>query len=250
VKRLILAALIAACAAVWPAQSTLLLQGAGYQTPPASGGSVTWNPQTAPACQVGGYATTSASFTGVPIGVGTVVLAIADDNNRTYSSVVINGNSATTVSATPGVGLYYVTNASGTIGTITFSTSVAFNVLCISTGYFTNLNSATPTTSSVVLADTFAPEPISLGTSVTVSSGGYGLVAVGSAYTAAGCTGGIPANETWTGAINDSATNACNTGGNTQAIGIAHFTATGTPALSCAGNCAYSGTQMAAGAWR
>jgi hypothetical protein len=217
---------------------------AGFCSPPQTASAPTWNPQTSPACQVVGFASSSVTFTGVPMGTGTVVVGVADDQPRTYTAVTINGNTGNAASTTSGAGLWYATNT-GSSGNITITASGALDTVCIAVGYFTNLNSSTPTCSGSCPNVTYAfpSTPVSLG-SLTVSSGGFGIAF------AATSEGSTVTPLIWTNATRDASTEVDNTTGNGLAIGMAHLVTTGNPNFSCTTSCSNHGIAMAGAAWR
>lgn len=208
----------------------------------AGGGGATWNPQTSPACNAVGFGSSSTTFTAVPMGTGVVVVGIIDDQNTTHNSVTINGNSATKVSTnTATVTMWFASNT-GTSGNIVLNASGSLDRVCISTGYLTGVT-ATPTASIGVTSGVHG-SPTSLGSSLTIPGGGFGIVY--GAFFIQGTTG-IP--FTWANATRNAITEVAINTGNSVGNGMANMTATGTPTFTCASACTFVDTGIIGGAW-
>lgn len=212
------------------------------QTALSGGASVTWNPQTSPACINVAFASSSVTFTAAPMGTGTVVVAFMDDQNTTHNSVTVNGNTGTKVGANTATMTMWRATNTGTSGNVVLNTSGSLQMVCMAIGFLTGVN-ATPT-AVAALSSGVHGDPTSLGSSLTIPSGGVGIVA-GSFFSQG--TTGIP--FTWVNAARDAATEVATASGNQPGIGMANMTATGTPTFSCATACTFVSTAMAAGAW-
>src|ERR1700691_5829233 len=84
--------LCAALFGAWQANAQMSLTGAGCASASCGGGGgVTWNPQAATTCQTN----TTVTWSSLTFGTGLNLAIIGNSNNRTVSSVTINGVSAT-----------------------------------------------------------------------------------------------------------------------------------------------------------
>lgn len=229
------------------AQLTTMGIGGGFGSTGGGGGSPTWTPLTS-VCQTAGFVGT-VTFSGVTLATGTVVVAVSDDNYFNYSTATatINGKSATnsTGSTSRGVGLFSVNNT-GSSGNVVIIGS-GFNAICISIGVLNNLTSSTPTVTAPGSTFNFSgTQPYSLGSTLTVNSGAFGIVAMG--VNQGGGATYLPLS--WTGATRDAATEGSSTAGNGVAVGMAHFTTSANPAGSCATSCNGFDVGLAAAAFR
>ena len=218
-----------------------------YNTSIASGGTPTWTPLTA-VCQTAGF-TNTVTFTGVTLATGLIVLGVTDDQFKSYATATatINGNAATQIQGVTGAGLFSANNT-GTSGSVVITeTAGNFDAMCISVGVLTNLNSSTATAStSSTYADT-QNQPYALGSTLTVNSGGIGVVFMG-VDTGGQTAASLPLS--WTGATRDAVTEVNTTAGNSASAGMAHFTTSANPTVSCATACNFLAVGVAAGAWR
>lgn len=245
-RSLLLAALI--WLACWPALAQIPTTGAGLGAPSSGGASPTWTPLTqTTACINGGFVGT-VTFTGVTLATGTIFVAVADDQGFNYATATatINGNAATnsTGSTATGVGIFSASNT-GTSGNIIIVGSAGFNNVCIAVGVLNNLSSSTPTGSAgATYGATSQPYP--LGSTLTVNSGGFGIVAMG-------IDGGgrTYTPYSWTGATADAAADATTASGNGVGVGLAHFTTSANPSAGCVTACSFQGRAgVAAAAFR
>ena len=117
------------------------------------------------------------------------------------------------------------------------------NSSCISVGLLSNLSSSVPSATVTASSNTVPTAPYSLGSSLTVPSGGYGIVGFSIGGT---CTFPI----TWTSATADTTTNAGPEPNTLAFTQIAHMTASGTPTATPTGTCNYASWNMTAGAWQ
>lgn len=246
-KRLFLAALI--WLACWPALAQIPTTGAGLGAPSSGGGgSPTWTPLTT-ACQTAGFVGT-VTFTGVTLATGTVVFAVADDQYGNYApaTATINGNAATNAigSTSKGLGLFSANNT-GSSGNIVVS-GVSFNAVCIAVGVLNNLSSSTPTATAAGSTFNFSgSQPYALGSTLTVNSGGFGIVAM--AAEQGGATTRLP--YTWTGATRDATLEVSSSGGNGVILGIAHLATSANPTATCVtASCSGLDVGIGASAWR
>jgi hypothetical protein len=229
------------------AQLTTMGIGGGFGSTGGGGGSPTWTPLTS-VCQTAGFVGT-VTFSGVTLATGTVVVAVADDNHidSSTATMTINSNSATnsTGSTGDGVGLFSASNT-GSSGNVVLSKSgAAYNVVCIGVGVLNNLSSSTPTSSTSATYGS-QNQPYPLGSTLTVNSGGFGIVAMG-------INGGSRTYTpySWTGATGDTATEASVATANGVGIGMAHFTTSANPSASCVTACSFQGPAgVAAAAFR
>lgn len=244
IKRLLLAALI--WLASWPALAQVPTTGAGQGAPSSGGGgSPTYTP-TAGVCQVAGFSNTT-TFTGVAYGTGLVVVGVADDQAGSYTSatMTIGGNSATQVAGATvaGASLFYA-NVTGSSGNIVLTApATALDIVCISVGYLTSLSSSTPTASTGATYGGQA-QPFALGSTLTVNSGGFGIVFLG----VQNYSSNLPI--VWTGATNDSVTGAENAGGNELIHGSGHMTSSANPTGACTTACSFGATSVIGASWR
>lgn len=193
---------------------------------------------------------TSTQFPSVPIGVGRVIAVIGTVGTAAaVTSPTINGNAANVDVSTPGVSIVSATNASGTTGPMTFTISGGANAVCISTYLATGLSSTTPTSTGVTVAAYPGPSGTSvpLGSALTVSAGGFGIVAVAGSGLAT-----TPLPLTWTVGTVDTANDnfATDTPGAGAYIETAHITTSGTPAYNVNSVNAYSDQQMVGASYR
>jgi hypothetical protein len=224
-------------------------------------GSITGSPAitafTPPTCYSGSYSS-SMSFSSVAMEAGVLVLAISDGVNAYPSAVVINGHSATLVGETisgadNGYALWSVVNPSGTSGTITFTVVGGSNQVCIALEGMTNLNSSVPacagscpTAEGTGTADG-SGAPRSLGSSLTVSSGGFGVLMFSNVDQQAT----TPLPFTWANATGDTTTATYFTTEFQMSLEMAHMTATGTPTAYCTGTtCDFADYGLVGGNWR
>lgn len=154
------------------------------------------------------------------------------------TAVTIKGVSATKIGAgvsstgNGAVSLWHATVTAGS-GTVVISNGLGLiSVTCVNGWMITGNASGTPTAS--VTTDNFAAQhtdPQSLSSSLVVSSGGVGVVMIGSVFRSAAET--IP--PSWTNATRDSTTESNNANGNSYTIAGAHESAAGTYAVSVSG---------------
>ena len=194
-----------------------------------------------PPIQSIGYASNTATFTGVSIGTPAatriVVVGVANDvATAPTASVSVNGTNLTSAVSAGRSSIWYGIVSSASTATVVVTCSPnTFALIGIQVGALTGVQTAPSATGTTAWG--FLADPHSVTSTVPV--GGIGVAMV-----LAENSTGVPA---WTGAVGDSYS-VTSTGNQTLAA-LAHTTSTGAVTMSMGGGFAYSGVDMSMATW-